>query len=197
MLNIVHKTWEERAERWCSKEKQQVMEEIPKLKEDIQMLDKHIQGMQQLTEALAGFHHLKAKLDALYMEALVLCTKEGGDPLLKRCGGMELQKIDNELRCGLHVDYSFEMQYFKKRFDYRCPDLPLPHGFRCHKQYQKEIEEMNHLMTGLLSEAEDKRKEIALLIRTTPTTKEPAEEEKPKVSLYMCMLFAPDHHVCA
>jgi hypothetical protein len=141
-LRIVSERWRERAAEWEGMAKERLAEEAPKLKGDLEMLDRHIEGIQEVKNALDTFRGIKQSLDALYNGV------EGDDE-------RRIRSINDELRMSLHVDYGFEMHYLRKRYDYRCPPeaFPLPHGFLCHKKYQDDIEGLKAEMQALLNGA--------------------------------------------
>jgi hypothetical protein len=139
-LRIVSERWRERAAEWEGMDKERLAEEMPKLKGDLEMLDRHIEGMQEVKGALDTFRGIRQSLNALL---------DGGDDERR------IRSINEELRLSLHVDHCFEMHYLQKRYDYRCPPeaFPLPHGFLCHKKYQDDVEGFKAEMKALLNEA--------------------------------------------
>ena len=126
-------------------EKDILREEACKLKDDIEMLERHTKGIEDIGSALDGFNQIKEKLNDLYSR-----MHDNED---------DLKSIEHKLRNVMHVDHCFESYYIKKKFDcrYAMEALPLPHGFRCHKKYQKDMHDMKSQMLELLKQGEIKQ----------------------------------------
>jgi len=105
---------------------------------------------------------LETKLKALYLKRHKQ-QRLPSTPLLKR--------INRELAMH-HNDENYEMEYIRKRFDYRCPveTLPLPRGKACHLQYKSNVERLHASMQSLLAEVDTKRQELLQALKESDKT---------------------------
>lgn len=150
-LNGLVMRWRQRADRWhdmlAKAEKGQSpggvtsMSQpemgVEKLDGDIEMLVRHLEGLGSIQNTLQ-------ELDAIRNSLLTLrrmqTAKQHAEEAL--AGDLELQAIDNELRELRCNSEDFLVRYMMIKDDYRSPpeSLPLPYGFKCHKQYKTDLE---------------------------------------------------------
>ena len=148
VLNGLVVRWRKRATAWQEQNTEHLDQD--KLDADIAMLVRHVEGLRCITNTLHELETIRTSLVVMrHHQQQIKPIVTSGDP--------ELQAIEDEMRA-LHCHHEdFWVKYMMVRGDYRMPVLPLPHGFKCHKQYKFELDLLNTRLANALAQAEQQR----------------------------------------
>ena len=157
VLNRLVVRWRLKAEQWQTSSHDN---DHDRLDSDIEMLVRHMEGMQSVQNTLTELERICQTLVRLRSGSKKLPPPAAA---ASTSADKELLHIEQEMR-KLHCHHEeFLVKYLMVKDNYRTPPseaLPLPHGFQCHKQYRLQLDLMKARMENVLRQAETARQEL-------------------------------------
>jgi hypothetical protein len=188
-LNDLVVRWRTKAEQWQQQQGTLLhhSEGLSLLEADIEKLVRHMEGLHGIQNTLGELTQIRSTL----VELLDQHRASAVAGALASPHDQELLAIEEAMR-KLHCHpEAFLVKYMMVKDDYRAPGerLPLPNGFRCHKQYAMELELLKTRIHNALKQAETYRQQ---LLRANSTGEEPnavwtAEEARIIAEINHCM----------
>lgn len=143
VLRGLAERWRSRADEWISQktEERRTAEGRASLQADIEMLGRHIKALDCIHTVLAELSTVKDQLTRL----------QGHEDAVR--------VVEERLMAMRCYSEEFFVRYLRCKGDYRLPleSLPLPYGWKCHRQYRKELEGLKERMRRLEAETQEKR----------------------------------------
>lgn len=152
VLNGLVMRWKVKAEQWQTSSEQQ--RDNDKLDSDIEMLVRHVEGLHCIKNTLSELESIRITLVGIRGT-----TKPQEAPTT---ADKELMAIEQEMRKMNCHNEEFLVKYMLVKDDYRTPTeaLPLPYGFKCHKQYKLELDLLKVRMQNAVRQAEAQREQL-------------------------------------
>lgn len=188
-LNDLVVRWRTKAEQW--QQQQQGLHHpdgLLLLEADIEKLMRHVEGLHGIQNTLGELTQIRSTLVELLDQHRAAAAVAGALVSPHDQALLAIEEAMRKLHC--HPE-TFLVKYMMVKDDYRAPGerLPLPNGFRCHKQYAMELELLKTRIHNALKQAETYRQQ---LLRVNSNGEEPdavwtADEARIIAEINHCM----------